>query len=172
MRRREETARTTRDEETPPEDKTRARLERADCGQETECSGGCLATLVTFAAADAIDGLLMRLDGEDAEAHRDTGCHPGVRDTTGGLARDVLEVRSVAANDAGENHDSIKTRLSAVQRRQSNLERAGHRYNHDVGHTPLKTLRDGTIDQRLDDVRVILSRHNRDPRSGIKRDGL
>ena len=127
---------------------------------------------MAFAATDPIDGLLMRLDGEDSEAHRYPSRHPSVRDPAGGLARDVLEVRSVAANDAGENHDSIKTRLSAVQRSQPNLERARHRYNHDVGHATFKTLRDSAIDQRLDDVRVILSRHNRDPRSGIKRDGL
>ena len=81
-------------------------------------------------------------------------------------------MRSVAANDAGENHDSIKTRLSAVQRSQPNLERARHRHNHDVGHAPLKTFRDGTVNQGLDDVRVILSRHDGDPRGGIERDGL
>ena len=127
---------------------------------------------MTFAAADTIDGLLVRLDGQDTEAHWDTRRHPGVRDPTGGLARDVLEVRGIAANHARKDHDGIKVRLGAIPRGQTNLERARHRHNHDVGHTPLKTLRDGAIDQGLDDVRVILRRHDRDPRSGIERDGL
>src|SRR5579884_1198372 len=80
--------------------------------------------------AGAVDprlALLDRLHGEHAERDGDAGLDAGELEARRGLARDVVEVRRLAAHDRAERHDArVAPRLRERHRRERQLERARH----------------------------------------------
>ena len=82
---------------------------------------------MALAAADAIDRLLVRLNGEDTEGNRDAGLQRRVGDAAGGLAADVLEVRRVTTDHAGQGDHGVVAILGAMLGGQADLEGTGNR---------------------------------------------
>jgi hypothetical protein len=71
--------------------------------------------------------LLLVLDREHAERDGHAGLEARELQPAGGLARDVLEMRRLAADDGAESDDArIAARLRECHRGQRQLERAGH----------------------------------------------
>src|SRR3954453_15922845 len=72
--------------------------------------------------------LLLVLDRQHAERDRDSGLEAGKLKPARRLARDVLEVRGLPANERAEGDDGgIAARLRQGHRGQRQLERAGQR---------------------------------------------
>src|SRR5215216_1309895 len=74
-----------------------------------------------------IDSLIDCVGSDDAEDDRQAGCQRCMRNSARHFARDVIEMRRLAANDRTETNDCIKlTRLCKTERQQRNLECTGH----------------------------------------------
>ena len=96
-------------------------------------------------AVDARLALLDRLDGEHAERNRDARLDRRELQPRRGLARDVVEVRRLAADDRAERDDAgVAARLRERHRGERQLERARHRHDGD------RVRRDPGLLERLD----------------------
>src|SRR5215470_10583950 len=88
--------------------------------------GGLLAPVADVAARPR-PRLLLGQRGDDAERRRHAGGERDVADAGGGLARDVLEVRSLSADHDPDAHDArVASARGQVVRRLRELERARH----------------------------------------------
>ena len=69
--------------------------------------GGPAEDVLVARVPGAFERLLHRLDGEHAEDDGHTGLQACKLQSARALARDILEMRRVPANDTAERHDGI-----------------------------------------------------------------
>ena len=83
------------------------------------------APLLPAFSPGAVEGLLDRLGGQDAEDHRHAGRQPGLHDARGRLAGHVVVVAGLAADDAAQaDHRRVLPALGQLPGHQRDLERA------------------------------------------------
>src|SRR5215510_3867895 len=127
--------------------------------------GGLLAPVADVAARSR-PRLLLGQRRDDAERRRHAGGERDVADAGGGLARDVLEVRSLPADHDADAHDArVAAGRGQVVRRLRELERARHPVDLDRVGTeagrPQRLKRAG--DEPLSDALVEAGGDDREP---------
>ena len=96
-------------------------------------SHGGVKALIAALAARAVDSLFHRVGGEHAECHRHSGFGGGVRDPLGGLASDVIEMWSLAANHRAQANYGVVTVLARqFGRYQGDFPGARHSHRVDL----------------------------------------
>jgi hypothetical protein len=78
------------------------------CGAEG--SGGRFVAFVSRTPTRSLDGLLHGINGKDPETYRQTIAHRYISQALRGFTRDVVEVRSIAANN-GRQGDEAAVRV-------------------------------------------------------------
>src|SRR5579871_2856075 len=97
------------------------------------CRQGRLESLVTALQAGAINGLLQRITGQNAECVRDSRILRRLADAARDFICDHIVMRRVAAKKAAETDDRIEfLRKRQLASRRGNFEATRHANNPDV----------------------------------------
>jgi hypothetical protein len=133
--------------------------------EQVDHFNGCdrgLEALVTRFETGAVQSLLDRVTGEDAEDHRDFGLQGDVGYAVGGGRTDMIVVIGVAANYRPEANDSsIFSTLGKSLRDGRNFEGAGNAndVNFGVRHAMAHQGVNRPLDQQIDDGVIEPCRH-------------
>jgi hypothetical protein len=116
---------------------------------QLDCCHGRFEPLVAEFHSGAVDGLVNRIGGNDAEDDWQSTFQSGVRDATRNLVGDVIEVGSLTSNNSTQTDYCIKlARLCQSKSEQRYLECARHSINFDASFFCTQTLQ--AVERALD----------------------